>query len=362
MNNTFLKEGSITPNASINNVYIKKMPVYNIEENLEGKYAGDIFSTQLIIDEIKKYHKELNINLQNIEERKLPQSLDKCLESDNVIVKKYAEKIAKLFGNRLALILLVLKTGLDENRKARKDWTNDYWEYWNQINYVIFTGGLASGNLGEKFKYTIDKLFNENNVKPYNLILNPDSQNIAIKGCATYIDNLLKDKLYLILDCGATFIKRSAIKFGPDEKLNITELNKLPSKYVECDYKTDEEEREEAVKMHNYIMNVIIDSLNEVSSSKNNFNDIGNSIIISIANYVNNGVFIKRGSYGKLRLLSHNYEEFLSDKIYEAINKRYTIRLVHDGTAMASAFNKYDDSVCISLGTRFGVGFPVRIE
>lgn len=360
MNNPFLKEGAITPNASINNVYIKKMPVDNIGENLEGRHAGDIFSTALIIDEIKKHHKELNLNLENLEERKLPQYFDKCLDSDNITVKERAEKIAKLFGNRLAMILLVLKTGLDKNKESRKDWTNDHWTYWNQIENVILTGGLAGGNLGLKLKYYIDKLFYENHIKPYNIILKSDSENIGIKGCSTYINNPIKNKFYLILDCGATFIKRSTVKFDEQKCFNITNLNKVPSKYVGWNYRTEEEEREDAVKMHEHIMNVIIDSINKISSIDNNVDNIGNTIVISIANYVKNGLFIKRGAYGKLRLLSQNYEELLSDKLYEIINRRYFIKFVHDGTAMAAAFNEYNNSVCISLGTHFGVGFPLK--
>ena len=108
----------------------------------------------------------------------------------------------------------------------------------------------------------------------------------------------------------------------------------MPSKHVEWDYKTDEEEREEAVKMHNYIMSVITDSLNEISSIENGYNNIGDTIVISIANYVNNGLFIKRGAYGKLRLLSDNYKEFLSYKIDGVLNRRYVIKLIHDGTAL----------------------------
>ena len=51
--------------------------------------------------------------------------------------------------------------------------------------------------------------------------------------------------------------------------------------------------------------------------------------------------------------------KFLSDELFNRFNMKFKVTLIHDGTAMAAAFSDYPDSICISLGTVFGVGFPV---
>ena len=49
----------------------------------------------------------------------------------------------------------------------------------------------------------------------------------------------------------------------------------------------------------------------------------------------------------------------LEDDLYKFTKKHFRIKFIHDGTAMAAAFKEYENSVCISLGTHFGVGFPL---
>ena len=49
----------------------------------------------------------------------------------------------------------------------------------------------------------------------------------------------------------------------------------------------------------------------------------------------------------------------MKEVLYKKLGIEYKITMVHDGTAMAAAFSEYPKSVCISLGTAFGVGFPI---
>lgn len=95
MNNPFIKDGYISSIASINKLYIAKAPYKTINENLESRTAGDIFSTRLIIDEIKKRSSKLNIDLNTVEEKKLPQYLSQCLISNDKEVRYNAEEITK---------------------------------------------------------------------------------------------------------------------------------------------------------------------------------------------------------------------------------------------------------------------------
>ena len=353
MNNPFIENGFLCLNVSINKLFIAKMPTDKVKQDLQGKSALDIFSTQLLIDEIKMNATKLGLDLTNIEEKTLPQYLDNLLDSPNLTVKETAENIVKKFGERLGVILLTLMKGDEENRLKRSDWNDSNWDYWKTIKNVILVGGLASSKVGEKLKYYAQKVFSDSGNECYNIILNKDSSNVAIKGCATYIENPINNKEYLIFDFGQTFIKRSIVKINNNQVSNINTLDKVLSNNVDWDNSDIEKEKEEANKLNNHIIDVITDTIN-----KADINNIGDTIVISIANYVRNGLLANRGGYGKLRLLTNNYEEFLSSEIYKKTNTKFTIKLIHDGTAMAAAFSNYSDAVCLSLGTAFGVGFP----
>lgn len=111
MNNPFLINGSLIPNVSINKLYIAYIPPHIINENLEGKYAGDIFSTQLIINEIKEKALQLNLNLSNIQEKKLPQYLEKSLYSNDEHIRKCAESITKIFWRKARYNFINSKNG-----------------------------------------------------------------------------------------------------------------------------------------------------------------------------------------------------------------------------------------------------------
>lgn len=356
MNNPFLQEGFLTPNASINKLTIEMMPTDKVKQDLQGKAALDIFSTGLFIEEIKKNNQALNIELESIEEKMLPQYLNECLQDDDFQVKSKAEEIVKLFGERLAVILLTLKKGEKINRLKRKDWDDNHWDYWKSIRNIILVGGLSSSLIGEKLKFYVEKVFIDSNEEGYKIILNEDPSNSGIKGCASYIQGEKEEKLYLIFDCGHTFIKRSLVRMQEKEVKEIIKIDKVLSKHVECEFESFEKEKNKAEELHEYLKDLIINTIKYSSEQPLN---IGNHIVISVANYVKKGLFADRGGYGKLRLIASNYEEYLANVIYEKLGGRFKISLVHDGTAMAAAFSKYEKAVCISLGTSFGVGFPI---
>lgn len=354
MDNPFLDNGYLSLNASINKVIIAKMPTDKVREDYTGKSAMDIFSTALFIDEIKNKSFELGIDLKKAEEKKLPQYLNICLESSDEKIQNTAKDIAELFGERLGVILLTLKKGERENRINRSDWNDDNWEYWKQIKNVILVGGLSSGRIGVILKQCIEKVFYEAGEDSYNIILNQDSADIGIKGCASLISNPQNNCQYIVLDCGQTFVKRSFVKIQNEGDIDIEVLEKVPSDNVEW----ESDSKDEALKLHKHIAEIICETVR--TAQKRNI-EIGNEMVISIANYVKEGIIADRGGYGKLRLLGDNYEKYLSDDLYKKLNIRFKIELIHDGSAIAAAFSKYEDSVCISLGTAFGVGYPSKL-
>ena len=355
MNNPFVENGFLSTNASINKLFINKIS----NENLKGKTAGDIFSTDLLIKEIIKNAKELKLDISKTEHKLLPKYLQECLDSEDFLLKETANKIADLFGERLGVILLNLKKGEKESREKRSDWKNEHWDYWAQIENVILVGGLASGKLGKNLEKAIYKVFKEEQEEPYKIILVDNSSEIGILGCSKFVKNSIENQYNLVFDFGQSFIKRSLVKLGNNNGIidEVIKLQNIKSQNVGWEFINSSEEKEEARALNEHLVSSIIETLKLCNENKY---IIGSEIIISIANYIKDGKVVNRGGYGKLGLITDNYERYLEEALFREFNKEYKVKMIHDGTAMAAAFSEYENSVCISLGTALGVGFPIK--
>lgn len=331
------------------------MPDCSVSQDLTGKSAQNVFSTDLFIEEIKNSADKLQIDISSLQEKSLPIYLETCLKSSNSEVVTAASNILRLFGERLAVILLCLKEGAHENRKARKDWEDAHWNYWNSIEQIILVGGLASPPLGDYLKQYVEQVFKLSNKCPYHIILGEDSTYAGLKGCATFLEHSEDSHVNLIFDYGQSFIKRSYVIMENGYVKDIIVLDKKLSQHVEWDIKDSDIENKEAVLLNNHFLETIARTIHEVEQKGYSIHP---HIILSIANYVKDGVIANRGGYGKLRLIAPNYADYLSSWLKNKYNKDYHFTLVHDGTAMAAGYSGYTKSVCLSLGTAFGVGFP----
>ncbi len=340
--------------CSINNVRIAKLPVLGVDNSVEGMKAKDIFSAQLISEDVKLMAEKMKVDVSAYSFSDLPKVLSEGLVSDDIRLRHIATVLSTKYGNRLGLILLTLRTGLAENRIARSDWTDDCWDYWANVQNLVLTGGLVSGMLGKRFKEQIHYVFDIAGEKPYNISLFENSSHIGAIGCATLIDD--SDKTFVVLDFGQTNIKRCVIRKRSGEISNMTNLHSLPSVNMELDYSDSEENRARAMELHRYLLNVIYDTCKKGDL---NADEGQGEVIISIANYVKGTKLNpRRGGYGKLSLLSSDYAGMLSHELSSRMHRPFRVRLVHDGTAVALNFKDKEDTVCISVGTAFGVGFP----
>lgn len=340
-------------NCSINKVVLAKLPISGIEDELEGEKAGYILNTKTILTEIKNRSKELNIDLDRISEFDLTKEVaDRFMDGDEHI-REAALSIARKYGYRLGLILLTLKTGLKENREARPEWTDECWEYWAQLERVILAGGLTNAIFGEKLKTFANEVFKKADVKPYDILLFNNSSHLGVMGCATLIKECHRSNL--IFDFGQTRIKRSLITTRNKEITDEVFLESCESKHMNFSITDEEKRRSEGIKLHNYIKSIIVDTYNELKD----YSNVGNEIIISIASYIMDGKLNDhRGGYAKLSYVSDNYEKYLSEELAKDLNKPIKVKFVHDGTAIALHFKEYKNTVCLSLGTAIGVGFP----
>ena len=366
-NNPFISmtendEEYLTSRCSLNKVILAKLPLYGIEDSMEGKSMSELFGAGIIIDEIKNCADALGINLSDYKTMDLPKILDEKIDEGN----EEAIRIARKYGSRLGMFFLVLKTGLYENRAAREDWDDEHWEYWANIDTVYLAGGLAAGRMGEYMFMVVKEMFEKANVPMYNIVRNINSSEMGAKGCLTVLED--DNDVHILFDFGQTKIKRliAVRRYYKDNEEDTADdsfdkeytLIKLPSiKSINMDWYVEDvkERRRQAEELHNYIVENIVNTYNEALQ----YGDIRWEIIISIASYVKEGrINSDRSGYAKLCMLSPNYAGYLANVLEDRLNRKIIIKLVHDGTAAALYYKGASNSVCITVGTAFGVGFP----
>lgn len=358
MKNPFLlyseeaKTEYVTSLCSVNRGVIAYIPVKGIADDIIGKSANQVFSAKLITEEIKEAAKKRGVDISGYTDQNLPKFLDDATYSENIMAKYIADAIIRKYGNRLGVILLTLKQGRPENRAVRYDWTDAHWDYWADLKTVILTGGLSGGLLGRRLKEQILYVFDMAGETPYDIMLFDNGSHIGTMGCAKLLpDNCASAA---VLDFGQTNLKRCIIK---KKNGDISEFVKLPSKpsmHMELDTSDSPENCERAIELHRYLTKVVADTCKEALRS----GEFCNKVIISIANYtVANKLYRDRGGYAKLFNITEEYGNLLSHDLSSELHRQVSVRLIHDGTAIGLYFSDIPDSICLSLGTAFGVGF-----
>jgi len=354
LDNPFLENSRPTDNTSLNRLRIIDLPDISLDPEVKGKRGLRLMSADNLIENIKKESSFLDLDLENIPDVKLPVYLNKALESENLKVRLTAENIARRLGRNLAFILLTLKIGDKINKEARPDWEDKYWNYWRRVENLVFAGGLCSGNLAQRLKYYIDKLFEEAETPKYKIKFSKNPSLIPMIGAARHAPK--KCSQLLVFDFGQTLIKRGLANFEKEKLKEINQLSSLESKHVEeIEFKNENEKKKEAKRLKKYIIKTISETWKEVFTKDSK---PCSNISVSIANDLIDGQFFG-GGYGKLGLLSDNLQQEIQTEVNRLIDSDIKVSFIHDGTAAADAYAETDNSVLLSLGTAIGVGFPV---
>lgn len=333
--NPFKHNNEIIPKASINSVYIDDI------------LASDLFRPSILIEEIKRNSNRLCIET-SIEDDSILLEFNNKLKSEDEDIFNLSNEIAISFGDRLAKVILTLKKPSALSIKNRLNWDSKHWDYWKTIKKIILVGGLTSPILTHIFLERINLLLLENGVKDLKVSFIEGSSNLGTKG----LSNLFEDGEYLLFDFGQTNIKRRYHLKVKNETVIDNILPVLKSKFLFYKEKNTQEIRDLAYRLDMYIINVLLDTVNEV-----NFK--GNNIIMGIANYISKGkIYSARGGYGKLAFVDDNYQSYLSNVISNKLGRKIEVLLYHDTSSMALNFKNEKNCAVISLGTAFGIAFP----
>ena len=316
-----MKGDYVLPEASINSIYVDDTKAYNL------------FRPTLLIDEILK--QEL-VYVETFSQKDILSEFDKLLGKNN----KDAIKIASHFAENFTSIIKTLHQPSEQSMKNRSNWTKTHWDFWKTITSIIFVGGMTTNHFSQFLQNYINNELQKEDIHLHCTFIS-NSGNYGIQGLALQAQNKA-----VLFDFGQTSIKRGFIEdsiFHP--------LEPVLSEFLDYKELTDTELEEEAHLLNNFIVDTIIATLKDKK-------DV-NEIHISVANYINNGaIYPSRGAYGKLYLVSKNYEDYLNKIIREKTNSNIRIYLYHDTTAMGLNFKNLKNTAVISLGTAFGVAFP----
>ena len=339
----------LTAKCSLNKVIFAKLPLYGIEDDMEGKQMNALFGAGIIMDEIHNNADALGIDLSKYQRTDLPKVLDEKIDEGN----EEALRIARMFGNRLGMLFLLLKTGLPENRAVRDDWGDEHWEYWANVETIFLVGGIASGRMCEYMLEVVKELFQKANVPMYNIVRNVNSSEVGAKGCLSQIEN--PDKVQLLFDFGQTMMKRMIAVRQSEKEYSVIKLPSKKSIHMDLFIADEDEKRRQAEELHRYIVKSIMETYQEATQ----YGSIGWEIVISIASYVKDGkINDARSGYAKLCTLSDNYAGYLAASLELKLDRSVMVKLIHDGTAAGLYFKGEKNAVCITSGTAFGVGFP----
>ena len=348
----------VTFRCSLNRAVMAKAPIAGVDDEIEGKPFSEIFSTPLIVQEIRKLSRHYHIDFSDIPDSRLPMIINQALVSDDIRYNQLAERVIRKFGNRLGMIFLMLRMGEEENRLARPDWDDSCWDYWRGIDNLILTGGLASSMLGRRFKEQVHYVFDMKGVKPYNIKLFDNGAYLGVIGLA---QRLMADNTSaLVFDLGHTNFKRALVRKAEGEIGGFSPFDSLPSRYMISRFDSEAEKRAAAVALNNYVIQTIVSTYKEASL----VTEVSDHILISIANYCHSGRLNSiRGGFSKLCVLgSENYAAVLEELLSGELRRDIKVTLVHDATATALYFSDVPNAICLTLGTAFGVSFPdIRI-
>ena len=358
MKNPFLsvsdvdKTEYLTSRCSLNRAVLAKLPLYGIEDGIEGLTFQQIFSTPLIVAEIRRLSRHYGCDFSDMPDAELPKILSQGMVSDDARLRQLTNRVSRRFGNRLGLILLTLRTGLAENRAARDDWDDNCWQYWHDLDTVILTGGLSSSMLGRRLKECILNVFDVARIKPYHIRLFDNGTYVGIMGIAQKL--MADDTAALVLDMGQTGFKRAFIRRSGGEISEFRPMESVPSAYMRNSFDSEAERLSAAIDLHKRIVQLTAASFRDVQREEG----LCDTILISIANYTHNGLLnTERGGYAKLSLIGRDYARVLEDDLSGELHRDIKVKLVHDSTASALYFSGEKNAACITLGTGFGVGF-----
>lgn len=327
--NPFMQDGYLTPTASLN-----MLPI------ADGVTAKDLCAARVIM---ARLHGFLSAQGIPIDKDWLDRFVD-CLNDPACAAA--AHSCVDAVAQDVCRVPLTLK-GITPYPHAA--WTDAHWAHWRSIDRLYLAGGMLGSALGPALLAAMQNCLTEHGLRGFELLLADHPPIISIIGAARYAARFCENAL--LFDLGHTNIKCGSLSKSGD-RFEIHAYPIIPSREMQWDYS----ELGAAQILDEHITDVITALYLQVIAEGR---EPGNTIAISVANYISADRFAVRGGYGKLNLIASDYRSYLANALSARLNRKMDIHFIHDGTAGAYAVQTADwrREAFLGLGTSLSVGF-----
>ena len=327
--NPFMQDGYLMPTASLN-----MLPI------ADGVTAKDLCAARVIMARLHGFLSAQGIPIDS-------DWLDRFVEClSDPTVSAGAHACVDAIAHDICRVLLTLK-GITPYPYAQ--WSEAHWTHWQSIRRLYLAGGMLGTALGTALLAAVQRELSVHGLHDLELKLTDHPPIISIIGAARYAARFCDNAL--LFDLGHTNIKCGSLSRSNDE-YHIHSYPIIPSREMQWDYS----ERSAAIILDEHICDVITALYLQVISEGR---EPGNTISISIANYVSSDRLAVRGGYAKLSLIAEDYRAHLTETLSGRLGRRMEIHFIHDGTAGAYAVQTADwrSEAFFGMGTSLSVGF-----
>lgn len=267
---------------------------------------------------------------------------------------KEAYKLGIAAGHRLGYLLLTLKTAGRLNRAARPQWGDAEWTHWQNIRQVWIGGGSAAGWLGEHLRSGAAEVLGRSGIKDCDVRRSEFGAQIGLVGMGRVLADATDTAL--VFDFGSSSAKRAIAYYAGGTLAALRPLPALPAPAEAREMLLDSSGR---TRLFNWMSRLITSTCAEYAEDPKTLN-----IGACLACYLSDGqpLPLYEAGYYALRHLSDNLQQHLAEDLSQHLDGQIKLRLLHDGTAAASAYAGTPQAAVITLGTALGIGFPPPAE
>jgi hypothetical protein len=260
---------------------------------------------------------------------------------------------ARRFGERLGWLLVTLRLGDPASRAARPDWDDSYWHHWAGITTIHLGGGVVAGEVGTRIAEQAAQTLIDAGMGDCRVGVAPWPEHLPLIGAAR---SGVDASSAVVFDFGHSYVKRAVCRYQAGSLSELRLLPRQPARLPKVPPGSDP-----TPEQTRHLGEQLVATMAETWRAARMADPaVSSTIVASLASYVRDGQPLARqgGGYAYLLSLSENLAAWLAARLSDTLGQGITVRLLHDGTAAATAFAGEPHAAVIMLGTSLGVGFP----
>jgi hypothetical protein len=344
----------VTP--SLNQTRIVAAPGLAIPPDLLGRSGYDLLSAAALTGMARAAAPALGLDPDAPD---LLMAFDACLTAVSPTTRGAAQALAHAYGQRLGLLLTLLKRGDPASRAARPDWQEAHWVFWRSRRVIWLGGGLLAGALGPIAAAAAEHALHAAGLVEMRVRCAAQAAHLPLWGVARSAP--AEATAMAVFDFGQTRVKRGLARYAGGRLLGLAPLPALDSG---CGHvRRFAYFPGAAARQAERMVAIMAATWREARDAGW---PLGDSVGVSAATYLVDGHpppgYGVLSCYGRLQLLSPNVRADLGRRLRAALGRPLRLRLEHDGAAAALALAGERKAAVILLGTALGVGFPPERE